>query len=40
MRGGGWRNYVSRCRSAARGDYSPDYPDKAIGFRVALAPVK
>jgi formylglycine-generating enzyme required for sulfatase activity/beta-lactam-binding protein with PASTA domain len=38
LRGGCWYHSDSNCRSAYRGDESPDSTDYGIGFRVALTP--
>ncbi len=38
VRGGGWRNGGSSCRSAYRIGSSPDVRDYYVGFRVLLAP--
>ena len=38
LRGGGWYDYASYCRSAFRYGFSPDYRSRDLGFRVALGP--
>jgi formylglycine-generating enzyme required for sulfatase activity len=38
MRGGGLDGSANDCRSAYRGDNTPDYRYDAIGFRLALSP--
>ena len=35
LRGGGWGDYASRCRSANRGSYAPGSSGYYLGFRVA-----
>jgi formylglycine-generating enzyme required for sulfatase activity len=37
IRGGGWLNYAQFCRSAYRGDYSPESHEAFIGVRIARA---
>ena len=37
-RGGSWNNSAQDCRSAYRGNGSPDYSNCDIGFRLVLAP--
>jgi eukaryotic-like serine/threonine-protein kinase len=39
VRGGGYDSVASKCRSAARRGLPPETRDRAIGFRVVLAPV-
>ena len=38
VRGGGWSEPARGCRSANRGNYSPDVRAGYFGFRVVLAP--
>ena len=38
FRGGSWRNSAGRCRSATRVDFSPDFRDDLLGFRLAFSP--
>ncbi|MGH9940283.1 MAG: formylglycine-generating enzyme family protein, partial [Blastocatellia bacterium] len=35
-RGGSWREYAARCRSASRNNLPPDHLADDVGFRVAL----
>ena len=39
-RGGGWNGDAGDCRSANRGNGSPDIRLRGLGFRVALVPVE
>jgi len=38
MRGGTWKGDVGHCRSAHRGQCSPESPGNSVGFRVVVAP--
>jgi formylglycine-generating enzyme required for sulfatase activity len=38
VRGGSWLSEASRCRSALRGRFAPDYRRDYLGFRVARVP--
>ncbi|MBO7108183.1 MAG: formylglycine-generating enzyme family protein, partial [Verrucomicrobia bacterium] len=40
VRGGGWDQNASCCRSAYRNSFNPDAYWHYFGFRVALAPVQ
>lgn len=40
IRGGGWGDEASNCRSGFRDQYPPSNRDYSVGFRVALTPIR
>ncbi|MEI6652760.1 MAG: SUMF1/EgtB/PvdO family nonheme iron enzyme, partial [Chlorobiaceae bacterium] len=38
LRGGSWSDYAEDCRSANRGNSTPDYRFSFVGFRLVFVP--